>query len=1073
MIIEKLLQDLLEKEKCQVKSPSRCPFMQGDVGVQLKNYESGSQSVDTLHSLSQPIKCSGSSCKGALMSGQSSAPSLRTKEEVLEEAISFQQQYQASIKTLTDDEIQNRLNEIKREIDSTGTYSMAYDELVFGSKLAWRNASRCIGRIQWNKLEVLDYRHIKSTQEMFEALCKHVELATNKGNIRSTITIFPQRCPDREDFRLWNPQLINFAGYLKPDGTVIGDPGRLHFTRICQRLGWKGKGGDFDILPWILSAPGEPPKFYEIPEELVLMVNLEHPKYTWFSELGLKWYALPAVADMMLDVGGISFTAAPFNGWYMATEVGARNLCDTYRYNLSEKIAEKMGLDTSTPTSLWKDLALVEATRAVLYSFQKNKVTVVDHHTAADTFMKHMQTEQKLRGGCPADWVWIVPPISGSSTPVFHQEMVVYNLKPSFEYQDKAWISYKWNKNENVQLKYSFATLAKIVSVSLGMVTKASSSRVRATILFATETGKSETFAKRLEAVLRSSFNTRVICMEDYKPSELRDEAFVVAIASTFGSGEPPDNGKDFWSALKTMRNEKVSLKNLKYAVFALGSSQYPDFCNFGKNLDSCLKDMGAERITSLEMGDELRGQEHTFNIWAPEVYHSSCEEFKIEASEDITPELSINTWKEGLFRCVATDEKEKNLSFELSKLHNKSLMSLKVISKSKLQTPFSERQTLLVRLKATDASILKFEPGDHLAIFPKNPENVVNDILQKVHASGTNSSEVVRTEYLHDSDWMKFDRLPEASLRTYFSHYLDITSPPSSSLLYLLSTLAKSPWDRFRLKRLSEVLEDYEEWKNFRYPHLAELLMEFPSIQLDPTLLISELPLLQPRYYSISSSKSVAPDEVHITVALLSYRTQDNRGPIHNGVCTSFLNHVSDEEIPCFIRSVPKFHLPEDESTPIIMVGAGSGIAPFRSFWTDREEKIRKSESEGTDKAAFGPLHLFYGCRQSSVDNIYEKELSSLVKDGVISSVFTAFSREPECKKQYVQHKLKENSSLVQSVVSENGHIYVCGDAVMAADVRNTIQQVLKNSGSEIDVESLLESGRYHEDIFGVLHRR
>lgn len=1000
------------------------------------------------------------------MSGQTSAPGFRTKEEVLAEAYEFQQQYHASIKTSTNEDVKNRLNEIKQEITDSGTYSMTYDEITFGAKTAWRNASRCIGRIQWNKLEVQDCRHVKTTEEMFQALCKHLERATNEGNIRSTITVFPQKVAGREDFRIWNPQLINFACYLKPDGTVIGDPGRLHLTRICQRFGWKGKGGRFDILPWILSAPGEGPKVYEIPQELILLVDLEHPTYECFFDLGLKWYALPAVADMMLDVGGISFTAAPFNGWYMATEVGPRNLCDAFRYNLSKEIAEKMGLDTSVLTSLWRDTVLIEVTRAVLYSFQKRKVTVMDHHTAAESFMKHMKTEQKLRGGCPADWVWIVPPISGSSTPVFHQEMIVYNLKPSYEYQESAWVTYKWSKSNTVQLKYSFATLAKVVLASLQMVSKVMRKRVKATILFATETGKSETFAKQLEPVLRASFNTRVMCMEDYEISDLQSESLLVMVASTFGTGEPPDNGKDFWSSLKILRNDNVSLKHIRYAVFALGSSQYSEFCKFGKNLDSCFSEMGAKRI-SLEMGDELHGQEHSFNTWIPDVYHASCEEFNLEAVKDITSELNATLWKEELFRCVpTTDKKEKDVLKGLSKLHNKTLFPMTLVSRSKLQANYSERQTLLIRLKTSDTSSLNYSPGDHIAIYPKNPENVVNDVLQRMETSGFKKYDVIQTEYLQDSQWVVYDRLPQASLRTYLSQYLDLTTPPSSRLLSLLSKLATNPWDKFRLKRLSEVSEDYEEWRNFRYPNFAEILLEFPTIQLNPTLLIAELPLLQPRYYSISSSKEVVGDEIHLTVSLVSYRTQDNKGPIHYGVCTSFLNNTNDEDIPCFIRSAPKFHLPEDPRSPILMIGAGSGIAPFRSFWMDRESKITKH----TD-AHFGPMYLFYGCRYSAVDNIYAGETANLVKRGVISKVVTAFSREPGCQKKYVQHKLQEESNLVQSLVFNNGHIYVCGDAIMATDVRNTIQNILNDKNCEIKIETLMECGRYHEDVFGILH--
>ncbi|CAH2013210.1 unnamed protein product [Acanthoscelides obtectus] len=270
---------------------------------------------------------------------------------------------------------------------------------------------------------------------MFEALCNHIKYSTNKGNIRSAITVFPQRTDNKHDFRVWNQQLIGYAGYKQPDGSVIGDPINVEFTEICTRLGWKGTGGKWDILPIVLSANGHDPDYFDIPKEYILEVPLSHPTYDWFEGLGLKWYALPAVSNMMFDCGGIQFTAAPFNGWYMSTEIGCRDLCDATRLNMLETIALNMGLDTRTPITLWKDKAMVEANLAVLHSFQQKGVTIVDHHTASESFMKHLENEVRLRNGCPADWVWIVPPLSGSATPVFHQEMALYYLKPSYEYQ--------------------------------------------------------------------------------------------------------------------------------------------------------------------------------------------------------------------------------------------------------------------------------------------------------------------------------------------------------------------------------------------------------------------------------------------------------------------------------------------------------------------------------------------------------------------------------------------------------------------------------------------------------------
>lgn len=223
--------------------------------------------------------------------------------------------------------------------------------------------------------------------------------------------------------------------------------------------------------------------------------------------MGLRWYALPAVSNMLFDCGGVQFPATSFSGWYMATEIGCRNLCDTYRRNLlevlvsrlckwrcffvyyterssrvkqnviflpfyfppfSQPIAVKMGLETRNPTSLWKDKTLVEINIAVLHSFQLKNVTIVDHHTASESFMKHLDNENKLRNGCPADWLWIVPPMSGSATPVYHQEMLSYVLKPSFEYQEPAQKTHVWkkgrgdpSKNKKPKRKFHFKQIAR------------------------------------------------------------------------------------------------------------------------------------------------------------------------------------------------------------------------------------------------------------------------------------------------------------------------------------------------------------------------------------------------------------------------------------------------------------------------------------------------------------------------------------------------------------------------------------------------------------------------------------
>ncbi len=201
---------------------------------------------------------------------------------------------------------------------------MTFEELEFGVKSAWRNATRCSARIQWNNLILRDHRQdVSSTDEMFKATCDHIEFGTNGGALRPAITVFRPRQPGKADLRLWNGMGIAYAGY-KINGRNIGDQGNLEFTEFCQRLGWKSKGSDFDVLPLVFSDDEGVPRFYEIPPEIIMKVPIVHPTINAITDLGLEWYALPFVTGLLLEVGGLEFPAAPFAGWYTSVEIGTR-----------------------------------------------------------------------------------------------------------------------------------------------------------------------------------------------------------------------------------------------------------------------------------------------------------------------------------------------------------------------------------------------------------------------------------------------------------------------------------------------------------------------------------------------------------------------------------------------------------------------------------------------------------------------------------------------------------------------------------------------------------------------------
>ena len=324
-----------------------------------------------------------------------------------------------------------RLNSIKQSIEETGTYTHTSEELSFGAKLAWRNSNRCIGRHFWRQLDVFDCRTLNTKESVLEALKNHVSFSYNKGAIKSAVTIFAPKDKTSaslpsDPVRILNHQLIRYAGFKNNDGSILGDPYSVSFTQHLEKHGWKpSEKTSFTAMPWLIQINGETQEPYPVFEEhphLLTEVQIEHPENTAFKTLGLKWYSTPILSDMALLIGGIHYPCAPFNGWYMGTEIGARNLADENRYDYLPQIAEIFQLNTKNNRTLWRDRALIELNRAVLYSFDRDSIKIGDHHALTRQFEKFCENEAKSKCPVTGDWSWLVPPISASQTPTFSQE---------------------------------------------------------------------------------------------------------------------------------------------------------------------------------------------------------------------------------------------------------------------------------------------------------------------------------------------------------------------------------------------------------------------------------------------------------------------------------------------------------------------------------------------------------------------------------------------------------------------------------------------------------------------------
>jgi nitric-oxide synthase len=319
-----------------------------------------------------------------------------------------------------------RIQEIKDEINQTGTYTHTTEELNYGAKTAWRQSNRCIGRLFWHSLEVRDLRHIDNEDTFIKSVEKHIEDTTNDGKIKPMISIYSN------NIKIHNEQLIRYAGYEH-----LGDPQSIPSTQLASHLGWNKDPDDFNILPLIYQFPGQPTKYHELPKGIIKEIEIQHEDYPKLKSLGLRWYAVPIISNMDLEIGGIYYHTAPFNGWYMESEIGVRNFTDEYRYNKLPEIAEAFNLDTTKTTTYWRDRALVEFNYAVYHSFKNEGVAIVDHITASKQFKQFELQEEKANRHVTGKWSWLAPPLSPSLVHNYHHGYDNTMRTPNFFYRKK------------------------------------------------------------------------------------------------------------------------------------------------------------------------------------------------------------------------------------------------------------------------------------------------------------------------------------------------------------------------------------------------------------------------------------------------------------------------------------------------------------------------------------------------------------------------------------------------------------------------------------------------------------
>ncbi len=333
-----------------------------------------------------------------------------------------------------------RWADVRCGLSRDGYYEHTPEELAYGARLAWRNHGRCIGRLLWESLDVVDCRHLTEVGDMAARMHDHLRESHADGRIRSVISVFSAVRGTALPAWIESAQITQYACHSLPDGTLWGDRQNMEATRIARSMGWAPNDapGRFDLLPWFIRDLKDRRHRVDLPPDTVSEVPIVHPDRPAFAALELRWYSVPVVSGMLMTIGGIEYPCAPFNGFYMGTEIASRNFADARRYDLLAEAASAFGLNPAAPdATLWRDTALTELNRAVLHSFKTAGVTMIDHHTASHQFMTFHNREQAAGRRVAADWRWIVPPQAAAASDTFHLKMRNFHPVPNY-YNDRA-----------------------------------------------------------------------------------------------------------------------------------------------------------------------------------------------------------------------------------------------------------------------------------------------------------------------------------------------------------------------------------------------------------------------------------------------------------------------------------------------------------------------------------------------------------------------------------------------------------------------------------------------------------
>ena len=534
------------------------------------------------------------------------------------------------------------------------------------------------------------------------------------------------------------------------------------------------------------------------------------------------------------------------------------------------------------------------------------------------------------------------------------------------------------------------------------------------TILYGTETGTSRRVAEQLaEASREAGLSINLVDIRDYKPSRLKKEKNLLIVTATHGLGDPPDGTEEFFEFVLGERAPR--LEGVGFSVLALGDSSYDDYCQTGRDIDARLEELGAERIhdrVDCDLDYETNADAWVSGVVAKARDRQGPEEIPQRPEIYLRPVPSAPAW-------------DRTRPF-----------SAEVLINQQITGRDSSKRVVHVELSLEESG-LSYLPGDALGVVPRNPAELVSQVMELTGA---------------DPDAPVSIGDDELSLSDALDSKLEITTLSRGFLQAYAEAAEVEEIQALLTEDSRGQLKDFMKDRQ-----VVDVLATYPR-QLEPQRLVDSLRKLQPRLYSIASSLEANPDEVHLTVGIVNYQAH---GRQHWGAASSFLAE-NRATVPVFIEPNPHFRLPETPETPVIMIGPGTGIAPFRAFMEHR-----------ANLGATGHNWLFFGDRNFHSDFLYQVEWQKHLKNGTLQRLDLAFSRDQK-EKIYVQDRMRERGRDLYAWLEEGAHLYVCGDSEhMAPDVNQALLEIIagergcSSEQAEEYIRALKRQGRYQRDVY------